>query len=266
MKIGQKPNIKKAAAAVISSALMASFASNMSAGTVTVTDVTDWKTAPMEVPYANLGYLRYNGQVYAGIATVSVNDGTSSTIYNGFCIDPFHWSTAGPTPGYSFVSLSDAPKAPAQLNAATALDIEDLWAEYYSPTMSSSSAAGLQIAIWELVSDNAVANDHLPVYDAFTIEGNDFGASQDIASLATYHGPAANLVALTGPGQDYVVDPVPDAGGTLVMLALALGALILVRLNMSKGTGQVAQAIRIHRSAPPRAQRAARFRRCFVID
>ena len=162
--------------------------------------------------------------------------------------------------------LSDAPKAPAQLNAATAIDIEDLWAEYYSPTMSSSNAAGLQILWWELVSDNAVANDHLPVYDAFTIEGNDFGASQDIASLATYHGPAANLVALTGPGQDYVVDPVPDAGGTLVMLALALGALILVRLNISKGTGQVAQAIRIHRGAPPRAQRAARFRRCFVID
>ena len=54
MKIGQKPNINKAAAAVISSALMASFASNMSLGTFTVTDVTDWKTAPMEVPYANL--------------------------------------------------------------------------------------------------------------------------------------------------------------------------------------------------------------------
>jgi hypothetical protein len=264
MKIGQKPIIKKAAAAVIGCALMAGLVTPAKAGTVTVTDVTDWHTA--EVTYANIGFLHYNGQVCAGINTLSVNNGTSSTIYNGFCVDPFHWSAVGPTAHYSFVPLPDGPKAPAKLNTATARDIEDLWGEYYSPSMSSYNAAGLQIAIWELVSDNAVANDLLPAYDAFTVEGNDFGASQDLASLATYHGPTANLEILTGPGQDYVVDPVPDAGGTFLTLALTLGALILARSTMSKNPAQVAQAIRIHRSAPARSQRSARFRRCFAID
>jgi hypothetical protein len=134
------------------------------------------------------------------------------------------------------------------LNAATALNIENLWAEFYSPTMTSSHAAGLQIAIWELVSSNAVANDGLPAHDAFSLVGpNNYGASQDLASLATYDGPAANLMALTGPGQDYVVDPVPDAGATFIMLALTLGALVLARPSLIKSAGQPGQAIPAHR-------------------
>ena len=77
---------------------------------------------------------------------------------------------------------------------------------------------------------NAVATDGLPASYAFSLDGvNDYGAALDIASLATYDGPAANLVALTGPGQDYVVDPAPDGGGTFIMLALTLGALALAR-------------------------------------
>ena len=215
----------------------------------------------MEIIGADLPYLHYNGGVYAGINTLSVNDGTSSTIYNGFCIDPFHWSASGPSSPYYFVPLDNAPKAPATMNAATALDIADLWEEYYSPTMSSAHAAGLQIAIWELVSSNAVANDGLPASDAFSLDGaNDYGASLDIASLATYHGPAANLMALTGPGQDYVVDSVPDAGGTLLMLALALSAVVLARTAIFKSAGQErrTQAIPVHRGAQPRGQRVSR--------
>jgi hypothetical protein len=96
--------------------------------------------------------------------------------------------------------------------------------------MSSPSAAGLQIAIWELVSANAVANDGLPLADAFVLtSGNDYGASADLASLATYDGAPANLMALTGPGQDFVIDPVPDGGRTFLMLALALSGLVLAR-------------------------------------
>ncbi len=247
-------------------ALVAGLGSGGNAEAVTVADTTDWNTSPSEVVNANLIYLHYIGSIYAGINTIAVNNGSSSTVYNGFCIDPFHWSLTTPTPHYSFVPLSDAPKAPAQMNAATAHDIEDLWAEFYSPTMSSYNAAGLQVAIWELISANAVANDGLPFYDAFSLNGSDYGASADIASLATYHGPAANLIALSGPGQDYVVDPVPDGGGSLMMLALTTGALLAARAAIIKSKSQVAQAIRINRDAPPRSLRAARLRRCYAID
>ena len=230
MKTRQKPIFKQTVAAVIGWAMVTGLAANVNASPITVTDITDWNTTPVEVVNAHLSYLGYDGGVYAGINTLSVNDGTSSTTFSGFCIDPFHWSASGPASGYSMVSLSDAPKAPALLNAATATAIKDLWAEFYSPTMSAYSAAGLQIAIWELVSSNAVVTDGLPASYAFSLNGgNDYGAALDIASLATYDGPAANLVALTGPGQDYVVDPVPDGGGTFIMLALTLGALAIAR-------------------------------------
>jgi hypothetical protein len=239
MKLGQKPVIQQTLASVIGSAILAGVVASASGSSVTVTDVTDWGTTPMEVVNADLPLLDYNGGVYAGINTPLVTDGSSSATFSGFCIDPFHWSASGPSSPYYEVPLANAPKSPATLNAATAKDIGDLWAEYYSPTMSSSSAAGLQIAIWELVSSNAVATDGLPVADAFSLDdSNDYGASLDIASLATYDGPVANLIGLTGPGQDYVIDPVPDGGGTFIMLALTLSGLVLARPAIIKHVGQ----------------------------
>jgi hypothetical protein len=177
----------------------------------------------------------------------------SSTINNAFCIDPFHFSASGPTSGYSIVPLADSPKSPGTLNAATALDIEDLWAEYYSPTMSSAGAAGLQIAIWELVSANAVATGELPANEAFSVTSYDYGASADLASLATYDGPAANLTGLTGPGQDYVIDPpsVPDGGKTFFMLALTLGALVLARPAIIKSASLKLKPCKIRHSKNP---------------
>jgi len=248
MILGQKPSVKQTLATFIGCTLTAALAANVNADPipVTVNDVTDWGTTPNEVVNANLPYLGYTGGVYAGINTLSVTLNGTSTTYSGFCIDPFHWSASGPTSGYSEVPLVDAPKSPAALNAATATDIEDLWAKYYSPTMSSSSAAGLQIAIWELVSSNAVANDGLSASKAFSLATgqSDYGASQDLASLATYTGPAANLMGLTGPGQDYVVDPqpVPDGGGTFILLALTLSALVYVRIAMDKNAPQLQKA------------------------
>jgi hypothetical protein len=252
MKMSQKPRFKRTVEAVIGGCLMAGVAASVSAGSVTVTDVTDWSTTPMEIVNADLPYLGYNGGVYAGINTLMVSDGDSSAVDSGFCIDPFHWSASGPSSPYFMVPLADAPKAPGTLDSAVAADIGDLWAEYYSPTMSPSSAAGLQIAIWELVSSNAVANDGLPAADAFSLDGdNDYGAAGDIASLAAYTGPEANLIALTGPGQDYVIDPVPtpDGGMTFDLLVLTLGALALVRPAMIKTATQARQpqAVPIHR-------------------
>ena len=121
----------------------------------------------------------WSGNVYAGINNLLV-DGTPMT---GFCIDPFHFSRDS-SPGYDYVALEDAPKSGnggSSMGADTANAISDLWAMYYSPSMSATNAAGLQIAIWMLVGGSKF---HVT---------NDFGASALIASLSTYTGPGANL-------------------------------------------------------------------------
>ncbi len=143
-----------------------------------------------------------------GILRLTV-DGTAM---NGFCVDPFHISLDS-SPGYEYVPLPDAPKE-HQVGPDTALLISRLWGRYYSPTMSATGAAGLQIAIWELVGGSAFV---LP-------DGEDYDADIMLASVrdSNYAGPVADLVGLTGPGQDYVVQKVGDGGSTLALLGLAL--------------------------------------------
>jgi hypothetical protein len=231
MILGQKPTLRPVISSVVAFTVGIGFAGSVNANPVTVTDITDWATTPAEVVAVSIPYLSFDGALYAGINTLSVNNGGNVTVYNAFCVDPFHWALPGPISGYNIVPLVGAPKAPGTLNAATATDIEDLWAEFYSPSMSSASAAGLQIAIWELVSSNAIASGALPANEGFSLTPgqSDFGASLDLASLSTYTGPTPSLLALTGPGQDYLISPVPDGGETFVLLALAAGAMILAR-------------------------------------
>jgi hypothetical protein len=222
---------------------------------VTVDNVTDWNTTPMEIVNVNLPYMGADGvNVYSGINTLLITDGAESYTVNSFCIDPFHWD--GISYPYQIVPLDSAPKPPAPLNAATATQIEDLWELYYSPGMSSPNAAGLQIAIWELVSSNAVANDGLPNSDAFSVNGYDYGASDDLASLTAYSGPAANLLAVTGPGQDFVfaATPVPDGGTTFLMLALTAGALVVARPALIKCAAPKTALVRVNRRSPRRRQ------------
>src|SRR5207244_5594271 len=79
--------------------------------------------------------------------------------------------------------------------------ISDLWAMFYRPNMKKKAAAGLQIAIWEIVGG-----------DSFSVIGKKYGAYRMLAALQGYSGPGANLIALTGPGQDYVVLTPPGQG------------------------------------------------------
>ena len=138
----------------------------------------------------------FNGFVGAGIKKLQV-DGVAM---NGFCIDPFTMALHS-SPGYKFVPLTKAPEAPWTLSASEATEISDLWAMFYNPQMKSNKAAGLQIAIWEIVGDGD-----------FSVTGMDYGASRMLAALRSYSGPGAGLIALTGPGQDYVVLTPPGQG------------------------------------------------------
>jgi len=138
----------------------------------------------------------FNGFVGAGIKKIQV-DGVQM---DAFCIDPFTMALRS-SPGYKFVPLTKAPEAPFTLSASEATEISDLWAMFYNPGMKENKAAGLQLAIWEIVGG-----------DDFSVIGKDYGASIMLAALRTYSGPGAGLIALTGPGQDYVVKTPPGQG------------------------------------------------------
>lgn len=203
---------------------------SIQAQTVGIQDVSDWSNAEvvdLDLTAPALG-ASYNGGVYAGVNTFQLTLGNTSFDVNGFCIDPYHWSTTAPYTD-TIVPLSDAPKSPGPMSAAASLDVEELWAMYYTPSLTSSSVAGgLQLAIWEEVTGSINGGEYFSL-DAGQSGPGQIGyvAQQDIASLATFDGPLPNLVALTSAdGQDYVVQSfVPDHGTTFGLMVLALAGL-----------------------------------------
>jgi hypothetical protein len=190
------------------------------ANQVTVQELT---TSPAQTPSVKItnpdGTLFYQGGVYAGIAKLLV-DGKPT---DGFCIDPFHYSSSSPLL-YDVVPLESAPKSPGTFptgsNKANLIKI--LWAQNYAPNMTADQAAGLQIAIWEVVGG-----------DNFTVtSANLFGSNTMLANAQTAlanGAVGADLVALTGPGQDYVVRNIPDAGTSLTLLSLAFVGVVVIR-------------------------------------
>ena len=165
----------------------------------------------------------YNGGAYAGINNLLVN----SIATNGFCIDPFHFSIGGPQ-AYQSVLLEQAPKddhliSGTHMTTDDAALISKLWAMAYTSIGSDAQkAAAFQIAIWEIVGGS----------DFHLTSLNDYGASLLLTQAMAYAGPGANLIALTGPGQDYVIagpSSVPDSGSTVVLLSSTLLALFLAK-------------------------------------
>jgi hypothetical protein len=161
--------------------------------------------------------------VYAGTLDLLVNGNATQ----GFCIDPFHWSITGPQQ-YNTEPLAAGPKDPVNgMGPVKATQIEQLWAQYYSANMSNQDAAGLQIAIWEIVGGSGFQLN----------SGNDYGASSMLAWVIDHpQAPAANLIAVTGRGQDYVIPNVPDAGETIVLLGMGLAGIALMRKQVLKKT------------------------------
>lgn len=190
------------------------FAASLSAQAFTVQEIAI--TPAQNVNIAVTGF--YTGGAQAGINKLLV-DGVAA---NGFCIDPYHFAVAS-SPGYEYSPLANSPKAPLTMGAVKADQIARLWTMAYSPTMTASQAAAFQIAIWEIVGGTL-----------FKVIGNDYGAQTLLSSLATFTGPGANLIGLTGPGQDYVIQDVrtrpsavPDQGATILLLVSALAIMLV---------------------------------------
>lgn len=197
-------------------ALLAIFASAVTSFGTPVT-VTELGIGQNEI--VNITSSTLNGgnpvNVYAGIVKLNV-DGVAT---DGFCIDPFHWSIGGPQ-SYNLEPLNEAPKPPGPMGTTAALEIAQLWQSYYSASMTAQNAAGLQIAIWEIV-DQAVSGASFTLNSA-----NDYGAATLISSVQSNPSlPTANVVAVSGPGQDYVIHNVGDAASTAGLLAGAFLAL-----------------------------------------
>jgi hypothetical protein len=163
----------------------------------------------------------YSGGAYAGINQLLIN---GTQIVNGFCIDPFHFSSSQSL-NYTVVNLADAPKgdlnplSSGRMGAGNALTIEKLWAAYYSPNMGATGAATLQLAIWDVVGGSTFT----------TTSTLNITAENWISIVNTGNGPAANLVGLTGGGQDYVVQSAAEPGS----LSLALSGVGLVGLMLA---------------------------------
>jgi hypothetical protein len=192
-------------------AVLATFSA--SANQVTVQEVT---TQPYEIVQISVpGF--YTGGVYAGIAKLLV-DGKPT---DGFCIDPFHFSSTSPLL-YDVVPLESAPKPPGTMGSGNADLVRKLWALNYSANMSAPLAAGLQVAIWEVVGGSN-----------FSVIGNDYGASTLLTTAQAYNGSGADLIAVTGSGQDYVIKNIPDAGSTILLLGIACLAVTTIRKKIS---------------------------------
>jgi len=190
-----------------------------------------------ETVWINSSNLGGNLHVYAGVLKLTV-DGVAT---NGFCIDPWHWSSSGALP-YELEPLANAPKSandttPNPMGASTALKIEQLWQQYYTPNISKVNAAALQIEIWQLV-DLAVSNG---TFQLLSIDGGDAAAVYAaIADMNNFlnsnpNAPAANLIAATGRGQDYVFQSVPDSGTTAFLLGFSLLGFGLLQRKVRTG-------------------------------
>ncbi len=193
---------------------------------VTVEEVGIGSHETVEILSSTLG----DQWVYAGPVNLLVN----GVAIQGFCIDPFHWSIGGPQ-SYTAEPLASGPKAPVNgMGAAKALEIEQLWGQYYSASMSDETAAGLQIAIWDIVGDS---NFQLK-------SGIDYGAGDMLNWVAgNKDAPVVSLIAVTGPGQDYVIpnNPsipnltnVPDGGQTVALLGMGLAGIALLRSKFAR--------------------------------
>jgi len=218
---------------------------------VTVTEDGVGSNDTVHIDSSTLGN---NLHVYAGIIDLTIADGALTSNVDSFCIDPWHWSVSGPR-SYDLEPLASAPKPPGPMSAAAAIHIEQLWAQYMTSAyvLSGNSktadewAAALQLEIWQTVAGSIggatyslVSVDNNFAGEAAAVVG-DLGTMNSFLSHVTSSTPRANLMAvssgvsrdgLDNPGQDYVIDSVPDGGSAAAFMGLALLGMLALRRRL----------------------------------
>jgi hypothetical protein len=158
---------------------------------------------------------------------------------DAFCIDPWHYAHSGVSELYNEVPLEDAPNPPGPMGGTAADEVEQLWAEFFSPGVAAATShlknglplAALQVAIWEVVSAGTGGGN-------FTFIGPSAvgtAAAADLAWLAANpFAPRADLTGLVplAGGQAYVIPAVPDGGTTVALLGVGLLGLVALRRRL----------------------------------
>jgi hypothetical protein len=177
----------------------------------------------------------FNGGVYAGI----YNETVDGVFTHSFCIDVAHDVYVGEVfNDYSYSALASAPATPAgPMGAATAINIEKLWAQYYTAAQADGSgvmAAALQLAIWEIEGGGQLLGNGNPGYTV-TASGNNSVTTETATMLTALTGltAEADLVAIVSPdGQSYVVavpEPTTMLAGALLLLPFGASTLRILR-------------------------------------
>jgi len=228
---------------------LAAFAGNALKATPII--VTEDGIGSNDTVYVNSSTLGDNLHVYAGIVDLTLGTGPLATKADAFCIDPWHWSASGPR-DYDLEPLASAPKPPGPMSAEAALQIEQLWAQYMTPTYALSGSwqtadewsAAMQLEIWQTVAGSVSG----ATYSLDSVDNNFSGEKTavlgDLATMNTFLAdatgstPRADLQAVSSgvnsdrrdnPGQDYVIDSVPEGGATAALMGMGLLGILALR-------------------------------------
>ena len=152
--------------------------------------------------------------------------------FTTFCIEINQPVRIGRSHEYEVVELANAPFPGVGvgngkgMGADKANDIQHLWANYYRIDFNPVEAAAFQIAIWEILYDDALLLDE-GAFQARRNSGKPVKLAQEWLNKTnwTWTGALPNLLALTSPGaQDQLfLGPTPE-GESAPVVAVPLPA------------------------------------------
>ena len=238
----QKPkekDMKKLQQTIIAAALASAMSASASL-TVIIDPVLPSQIVNLNVaPVVGSAVPSFSGGVYAGVYNLTVNNVATPS----FCIDVAHDVYVGESfNDYSYTTLSSAPDSPAgPMGATPAIDIEKLWAAYYTSALTDNSgvtAAALQVAIWEIEGGGQALGNGNPGYTVTESDGAGVSTLAATMLTALNHNSLnseADLIGLVSPdGQSYVVavpEPATIISGVLMLLPFGASTLRILRKN-----------------------------------
>lgn len=209
-------------------------ASSLRANPVTVVNTG---TSPGVTVSVDLPWIPYNADASAGVENLLINFGSGNVAVPGYCIDLYHFSS-GSSLSYNIDQLAGSPTAnpPNAMGPAKADFIKEMWAQYYSPSLTDATkAGGFQLAIWGVLQGTITAGVVTPNWSWLgggSATAATYGADAIINWANLNNGPLANVVGLNAVivgAQSYGIPGVPDGGLTAALLGMGMLGLGLVR-------------------------------------